>query len=137
MLEAYKGPARMNATEAARLAGYSFPEKLGPYLKKKWAKLFEDAADEYVKQLAVSDEELDAAIANLVRSPNHRDHFKAIELVAKMKGKLDPKITVQMERSGLQAQIDEMIAVVMATKEQVLLPAPVDTPIPEGESNSR
>lgn len=109
MLAAYKGEARLNATEAARLAGYSFPEVVGSRVRRRYKELFDEAEAEIRDNLIMKGEELDQRITSLARNTAHRDHYKALELLARMHGKLSDKVNVTIERPALNAQLDELI----------------------------
>jgi hypothetical protein len=116
LIEAYKGAAGQNATEAARIAGYSDPEKVGWRLKRRFPEVFARAEQEVRDALIVQREEVQQRLADLVRNPKHRDHYKALELAAKMHGLLSEKVNVTIERPAINAQLDELIKAMMASR---------------------
>lgn len=125
MLDAYEKVTNGDEQEAARIAGYKWPEKVAYAIKKRYWKAFEDADDRRVNAAIMSSRELEERIVMLARNPAHRDHFKALELLAKIHGKLDPKVTVQLERGSLATQIDDLL--VSMTAARALLGAGVNT----------
>ena len=116
LVEAYKGQAALNATEAARLAGYAFPEVAGPRLKKRYPEVFEQAEQEFRESLRMSPEELDERITSLARNSKHKDHYKALELIARMYGKLSEKVHVTLDRGSLNGQLDSMLTMLLQSR---------------------
>lgn len=127
MVEAFKGPARGNVTEAARVAGYSFPEKVGHRVYKRYRELFDQAEDELRQSLKVGGEELDERISELARNPKHKDHYKALELLCRLHGKLSDKVHVTLDRATLNTQLDELLTLMLSSRAPihnvVVLPA--------------
>ena len=116
LLAAYGGQAGLNLTEAARLAGYSKPAQQGHNIRRKWPEAFDKVEAEFQARLQVSDEELDQVISNLVRSPKHKDHYKAVELMCRMKGRLSEKVHVTLDRSNLNGQLDSMLTMLLQSR---------------------
>lgn len=116
MVEAYRGPARLNVTEAARLAGYAFPSRVGHRVFKKYREVFEEAEKELKQALRMGGEEVDERITELARNAKHKDHYKALELLAKMHGKLNEKIHVTLDRSSLNSQLDELVSLMVQAR---------------------
>lgn len=106
----------MNLTEAARLAGYSSPAVQGWNLRRKWPEEFARVEEEFRRKLAISDEELDEIISSLARNPKHKDHFKAVELVCRLKGKLSDKVHVTLDRTALNTQLDDMLKLMVRSR---------------------
>jgi sugar-specific transcriptional regulator TrmB len=112
LVEAYKGQAKLNATEAARLAGYRNPATVAWGLKRKYPEVFAEAEREFREKFKLTDDELDEIPASIARntqeSPQNR--LKAVELIGRMKGKFSDKVTINVTRSELQKQLDEALA---------------------------
>jgi len=54
--------------------------------------------------------EVDERLAAVARDPKHKDHVKALELLARMHGKLDTKLLVGgIDRSALNKELDAML----------------------------
>lgn len=53
--------------------------------------------------------EVEGFLAEIVRSPRHRDQLKAIELWARLEGRLDTKVQVEVSRSTLEAKLQEAL----------------------------
>jgi len=117
LLEAYGSDGgKFNVTEAARAAGYRSPEKLGSRLRKRFPEAFAEVEQKFRDSLKVRREEVEERLADLVRNPKHRDHYKALELAAKMHGLLSEKVNVTIERPAINAQLDELIKAMMASR---------------------
>lgn len=109
LLEAYGNEGKFNVTEAARLAGYRCPEKVGHRLRKRFPEAFAEVEQRFREGLKVQREEVEERIADLARNPKHRDHFKALELLAKMHGMLSEKVNVTIDRSNVNSNLDELV----------------------------
>lgn len=116
MIEAYKGQAALSVTEAARMAGYGDPSRVGWELKRRFPEVFAEAEAEFRERLKISSEELDELISNLARNPKHKDHYKALELLCRMTGRLSEKVHVTLDRSAMNAQLDEMLTLMMKSR---------------------
>lgn len=103
---AYVEKTGLDGKEAARIAGYKWPDKAWLAIRNRYSDLLGIAEQEFLQRQMVSDVEVDAALAHLVRNPLHRDHIKACELVAKMRGRLDTKVTVVMDRTAMLKELD-------------------------------
>lgn len=65
--------------------------------------------------------EIDERISNLARDPTHRDHYKALELLAKMSGKLKEQLVV-VDRRTLNSELDALIGVMREQRLAVEVP---------------
>lgn len=63
--ESYFGKARFNATEAARVAGYKWPDKIGWRKKEK----FKDAIAERMEEMTMTADEALALLSKMARAP--------------------------------------------------------------------
>lgn len=116
LLAAYVGQAGLNASEAARMAGYAEPGRTAYRLRQKFPEAFEKAERDFRRRLVVQREEVEERIADLVRNPKHRDHYKAIELAAKMHGMLSEKVNITIERNGINEKLDELLKAMLASR---------------------
>jgi hypothetical protein len=108
--------AALNATAAASKVGYKHPSKAGHRINKAWPELYEKAKKGYLDSLVMSAREVDERLAAVARDPKHKDHVKALELLARMHGKLETKLLVGgIDRSTLNKELDAMLE---ALKEQ-------------------
>lgn len=53
--------------------------------------------------------EVEGILAQMIRNPLYRDRLKAVELWARLDGRLDPRITVEVSRAGLEAKLQEAL----------------------------
>ena len=108
-IQAYVGEARYNATEAARIAGYRAPRTSGPTLRKKYQpeidKLMEAAKD----KLKVSPDEAMEILAQVARERGNRDRVRAVELILKVHGMFNDKMTLTLDRTQLQRDLDTVL----------------------------
>jgi len=101
--------AELDGTKAARLAGYSWPEKTEARLRKAWPEEFEKAEVAFKERLVVSWSEAQELLAAVARNPKHKDQLKAVELVAKLHGKLDPKLSIALDRKTIDEHLQELL----------------------------
>lgn len=102
--------AAMNTTAAATAVGYKHPSKAGHRVNKAWPELYEKARKKYLDSLVMSAREVDERLAAVARDPKHKDHVKALELLARMHGKLETKLLVGgIDRSTLNKELDDML----------------------------
>jgi hypothetical protein len=106
----YGGDCALDATKAAQKAGYRHPQKAGSRVKGLWPELVRKAEDEYRAKMVMSAREVDERLAAVARDPKHKDHVKALELLARMHGKLETKLLVGgIDRSTLNKELDDML----------------------------
>lgn len=115
-IEAYKGPAKLNLTEAARLAGFKSPRSMAAKMKARHPQLVAEAEREYLQALKISAEEAEQIVAQIARDPTHRDRLKAAETFLKMHGRLSDKLQVIVDRVELNKQLDELISTMAAAR---------------------
>jgi hypothetical protein len=116
---AYEGVAKLNAMEAARIAygggrlgNLGNPGVIAQSLRRTWPELFEQAEERYRNRFKLTDEELDAGISEIAKDSNHKDRLRALELIARMKGLLDNKVKVEIERKVLVKEIESVFTVI-------------------------
>lgn len=112
--EAYRGAAKMNALEAARMAGYTAPGAASMAIKRHFPEKIAQLEREYRESFKLSDEELDGILTTIAKNPEHKDQLKAVELISRMKGRLNDKITVNIDRKTAQKELDEVLAAINA-----------------------
>lgn len=106
----YATETACDATKAARLVGYAFPNVQGSKLKSKFPDVVEAAELEWKESCGVRPDELVMHLAEIVRDKESRDRMKAIELNAKIHGMLSDKLVLELDRKTLLTQIDARIA---------------------------
>lgn len=109
-LAAYGGVAQLNGTEAARLAGYANPMQAAHHLRRVWAKEVEEEERRVADSFRMSDEELDRCITEVARNPESRDRLRALELIARMKGRLNDKLKIEVDRKGMLKEIEQILS---------------------------
>jgi hypothetical protein len=126
MVAAYVGVARGDATNACRAAGYSWAEKAGYRLRKKYKRVF-DLADEALRnQLVMGPVEWDRSVTSIARDPVHKDRLKALELWGKVIGRVSDHIDIRVDRPGLNSELVELVKMLVTSKHKQLHPAVVD-----------
>jgi phage terminase small subunit len=106
-LDNYMGVAKLNATEAARLAGYAHPRSAAPILKRRFAKLIEQKELELAAKAKLSVEEAESILADIARTEGHKDRLKAVELVLKVNGKLSEKLNINLDKPELLKELEQ------------------------------
>jgi hypothetical protein len=107
--EVYGGEAGMNATEAARIAGYGTPNQLGSRITQTFPVMVEEARVRLQASLSMGAREVDERLAAIARDPEHKDQFKALEALARIHGRFNDKLSMSIDRATLNKQIDELI----------------------------
>jgi len=114
-LDAYGGVAQLNATEAARLAGFKHPAQAGHLIRKRWAELVAEEEQKVAEKFRISDEELDRHLSEIARNSEHRDRLRALELIARMKGRLNDKLKIEVDRKGMLKEIEQILSSLQPT----------------------
>ena len=136
-LAAYVGEAKLNGVEAARMAGYANPSKAFVQLRKRRAAEIAEAELAFRDQLQMGWAEVAEGIAAVARDAMHKDRLKALELLAKIHGKLDPKLSIQFDRATLEKHIADVIAQLssqVATDAPLAIEAAPPPALPEAAS---
>jgi hypothetical protein len=60
--------------------------------------------------------EVQEGIAAVARDARHKDRLKALELQAKIYGKLDPKIAISLDRTTIEQHLVELLQNMAASK---------------------
>lgn len=90
-----------NATEAARIAGFSKPEVMGAEIKRRYPEAYAKAQQRAQEELQVSLDEAMQRLTDLVRDKEHKDHYKALETALRIHGVLDSKVNVILDKGEL------------------------------------
>lgn len=81
--------------------------------KKRWPAVYSAALAMGLKVASTNAplewEEVEGILASLVRDPRYRDRLKAVELWARLEGRLDTKIQVEVSRTALEAKLQEAL----------------------------
>jgi hypothetical protein len=82
--------------------------------------------------MVMSSREVDERLAAVARDPTHKDHVKALELLARMHGKLETKLLVgSIDRPTLNKQLDTMLESLTAQRAVETKQLPAAKPLPE------
>jgi hypothetical protein len=111
-LEAYFGKAMFNATEAARMAGFKDAEYSGGRMLHKYAEQVEQRTEELKESLTMSPDECQQRLAELARDKDHKDHFRALETIARIHGIMNDKLAISLDRKTLMRQLDEVLGAI-------------------------
>jgi hypothetical protein len=122
--EAYLGEARGDHGVACRLAGYKLTPGTSPahawnVLKRRNPGWIAALELELQTSMTMRGKEIDERLTALARDPSHRDHYKALELLAKMSGKLKDQVIV-VSRDQLNRELDSLIGVLKSQRETEL-----------------
>jgi len=136
---AYQGAARLDGVEAARLAGYKSPAKAFAQLRRTRRAELEEAELAFRERLTMDWPEVAEGIAAVARAEKHKDRLKALELLARIHGKLDPKLSIQFDRRTLETHIADVIAQLgqqVATDPQLAVGPALPKALPEPADSS-
>ena len=104
-IELYFGDCMLNATEAARQAGFAHPRVAGSQLVRILAPILAAKEDEQKSRLEATGRELRETLTSISRDPDHKDRLKAIELLARINGMLSDRVNVTVERKEAEAAL--------------------------------
>jgi hypothetical protein len=126
-LAAYEGEAKLNATEAARLAyggkrqgSLSAPAMIARDIRRRFPDLIEAAEERFRDKFRMSDDELDTHLSEISRDKQHKDRLRALELIARMKGRLNDKLQVTIDRKSMLKEIESLLVVIPNTPRELL-----------------
>jgi hypothetical protein len=127
--DAYGGVAKLNATAAARVAfagGADKANRVAADMKRRWPDLFEKVEEEYRSKIRMSDDELDQHLSEISRDTEHKDRLRALELIARMKGRLNDKLRVEVDRRGMLKEVEELLKLIPQSIQVPVIPSQSD-----------
>lgn len=127
--DALGGPAKLNGAEAARIAFSGSPKTaavVAAEMKRKWPELFEKTEEEYRAKIRMSDDELDQHLSDISRDVEHKDRLRALELIARMKGRLNDKLRVEVDRRGMLKEVEELLKLIPQSIQAAVIPTQQD-----------
>ncbi len=127
------GPARGNLKKACEMAGYKWPGLAANQLMKRFGGVWEVLGEALENQRVMSVSEWDMRVTWLARNPNHKDHYKGLELWGKVIGRVTDKLSITIDRPQLNVQLQDLVASLLSAKSKQLNPNnPIDiTPEPQ------
>lgn len=126
-IELYFGAAQMNATEAARLAKYKFPAVDGPRLKRQFEGVLSIIFNEQSALRRAEAEEVIEGISDIARQgQSESNRLKAWELLAKIHGLFNDKLSISVDRRTLVKQIEDIIQANRQALPPKLLAKPIE-----------
>lgn len=132
-IDAYLGPARLNAAEAARMAGYSHPSSQGASVRKRLAHIIDAEELKLAAKTKLSVAEAESILCEIARDQHHKDRLKAVELVLKVHGQLADKLNITLDKNQLVKELELALAS-LARQEIKSLPM---LPIPTQASDNK
>jgi len=73
-------------------------------------------------------QEVQEGIADVARTKGHKDRLKALELYAKIHGKLDPKLSISLDRTTIEQHLQELMEQMAIQQQRAAGAALVTTP---------
>ena len=107
--EAYWGQAQRDGVAAAVLAGLSEPHKVGRKLERNLSVAIELRDAELRAAAEVQPSEVIAKLSIVARNIEHKDHVRALELLARIHGMISDKLNVKVDKQQLLKELDEEI----------------------------
>ena len=107
--EAYWGQAARDGVAAAVLAGLSEPHKVGRKLERNLSVAIELRDAELRAAAEVQPSEVIAKLSIVARNIEHKDHVRALELLARIHGMISDKLNVKVDKQQLLKELDEEI----------------------------
>jgi phage terminase small subunit len=119
----YFNEAQLNATEAARLAGFGSPETRGPQLKRVLREFIEKKEVELREAALISPRECQERLAYIARNAPVNTQLKALEMVAKIHGLFSEKVHVEMNRGEIEKSLLETLEQIKTNELSKMSPA--------------
>ncbi len=133
-IETYFGAGQMNATEAARLCKYKFPAVEGPSLKRKFENVLSIIFNEQSALRRAETEEVLEGISKIAREgTSESNRLKAWELLAKVHGLFNDRLSISVDRRTLMKQIEDIMQANRQALPSKLLSKPIDIEAKETE----
>lgn len=106
-IDCYLTTAHLNATQAAREAGYGSPETLGPRLLGKLRPLIAEQEQKLRESALMSPREVMEGLTTEAKSAESRpgDRIKALEILARIHGMLSEKLQVSVDVPAARAAV--------------------------------
>jgi hypothetical protein len=105
-LDAYMGGAQRDAVEAAKAAGYKRPGSDGPAVERRLQALIELRDAELRATAEVQPREVVVRLSVVARDAEHKDHVRALELLARIHGMVSEKFNVKVDKATLLRELD-------------------------------
>ncbi len=120
---AYIGPAKGKLRRAIEMAGYRWPGVMANQFGKRFPEVFRVLDEALENQRVMSVSEWDMRVTWLARNPNHKDHYKGLELWGKVIGRVTDKLNVTVDRPVLNIQLQDLVAALIQSKAKQLNPS--------------
>lgn len=109
-LDLYFGKSDFNATQAARDAGYRWPESVGSKLCARLKDEIDARYEELRASAVMTPEECMKHLADIGRNGAEQNRLRAIELQLKIHGMLSEKLSVTLDRKALLTELEQQVA---------------------------
>ena len=127
----FETTAQLDAVEAARMTGYTAPHQAASKLERIWFDKLEDARVRVRGKLVMDATETQQRIAAVARDITHKDHVRALELVARIHGLLSDKLDIKVSRGDVASHLGRALERI----ERAEIPAPSAIPLAIGDGS--
>lgn len=125
-VELYIGECGYNATRAAEMAGFGSPRAAGSRLCKELAYLIDEHKLRQASYSQMAAKEVIEKLTDVARDSEHKDHVRALELLAKIHGLMSEKIDLKVDRKALLNELDSSLHTLVAHSKSLAKPAKDD-----------
>ncbi len=109
-LDYYFGPANLNGTEAARLAKFKNPERVSSLLSRELAPVIDAMLLERSELLRLDNNKILEGIGDIAKhGESETNRLKAFELLAKIHGMMNDKLSINLDRRSLLKQLELLL----------------------------
>lgn len=123
----------MNASEAARMAGYMQPRTMGMRLYRRLREHIDSELLTLRDRLIMNPDEVMQGITEVARDSHSRDRLNALITLAKIHGLLSERVTLNLDPKQLKAELLGALQDLALQYRQPPTPSIVSLPLP-GES---
>jgi len=106
-IELYLTTCNGIASKAAKEAGYKAYEAMGSRLVRRLSDVIAAREVQLRETAIISARGVQERLTTLAKDPTHKDHFRALELMAKIHGLLSDKLDITISRKQLQDDVGQ------------------------------
>jgi hypothetical protein len=121
--DALFGQAKLQTKVAAEMAGFT-DLRQGYNVINRYRPYYESRLDEFRATMQMSPDEVVEVLTEIAKDKGHKDRVRATELLGKIHGLFNEKITVRLDRTELTRSIDGVLTLIGQAAPNAPTPTP-------------
>lgn len=101
----YEGECLLDLISAARKAGYTNPYRSAQMLQSIWGDKLAEIEDRVKSSVVLTSKDVLGRLSVVAQDVRHKDHVRALEILARVHGLLSDKMDVRVDLSTLTQQL--------------------------------